>query len=122
MASLQILGPFTSCYHTCKTDPSFVIGSCQVRFVVLIFDHSGTSYSALNGTHVPCEGMNLRQSWLLISWTPGPGHLHFVLLVSHLWWTEYLHQLYLHTSWVHQNHCFHHHQKQRSLLFVRKFF
>ena len=47
MATLQILGPFTSCYHTCNTnDPSFVIGSCQVRFLDLIFDHSIITYSA----------------------------------------------------------------------------
>ena len=53
MASLQILEPFTSCYHTCNTnDPSFVIGSCQVRFVVVIFDHSATTYSALDGIYV----------------------------------------------------------------------
>ena len=53
MASLQILVHFTSCYHTCNTnDPSFVIGSCQVRCLVLIFNHSVTTYSALDGTHV----------------------------------------------------------------------
>ena len=53
MTSLQILGPFTNCYHTCNTnDPSFVIGGCEVRFVVLVFDHSVTTYSALDGTHV----------------------------------------------------------------------
>ena len=56
MASPQILRPFTSCYHTCNTkDPSFVIGCCQVRFLVLVFDHSVTTYSALNGTHVACS-------------------------------------------------------------------
>ena len=53
MASLQILGPFTICYCTCNTnDPRFVIGSCQVRILVLIFDHSVTPYSALDATHV----------------------------------------------------------------------
>ena len=56
MASLQILGPFISCYHTCNSnDRSFVIGSCQVRFLVLISDHSVTTYSALDGTHVTVQ-------------------------------------------------------------------
>ena len=51
MANPQILRPFTSCYHTCSTnDPSFIIGCCQVRFSVLIFDHSATTYSALDVT------------------------------------------------------------------------
>ena len=50
--SPQILRPFTRCYHTCSTnDPSFTIGNCQVRFFVLIFDHSVTTYSALDVTH-----------------------------------------------------------------------
>ena len=53
MASPQILRPFLSCYDTCSTnDPSFKIGCCQVRFLVLIFDHSATTYSALDVTHV----------------------------------------------------------------------
>ena len=53
MASPQILRPFTSRYHTCSTkDPSFKIGCCQVRFSVLIADHSATTYSALDVTHV----------------------------------------------------------------------
>ena len=38
---------------TCNTnDPSFVIGSCQSRFLVLIYDHSVTTYIALDVTHV----------------------------------------------------------------------
>ena len=61
MASLPILGPFTSCCHTCNTsDPNFVIGSCQVIFLVLIFDHSVTTYSALDGTHVTCSVFNFK--------------------------------------------------------------
>ena len=39
--------------NTCSTnDPSFIVGNCQVRFLVLIFDHSVTTYSALDVTHV----------------------------------------------------------------------
>ena len=53
MASKKSLRLFISCYHTCSTnDPSFIIGSCQVRFLQLIYDHSVTTYSALDGTHV----------------------------------------------------------------------
>ena len=53
VASLQILRPFTNCYHTCSTnEPSFVMGSCQVRFLVLIFDYSAITYSALDGTQM----------------------------------------------------------------------
>ena len=33
-------------------DPSFVIETCQVRFLVYIFGHSVTTYSLLAGTHV----------------------------------------------------------------------
>ena len=44
---------FLSCYDTCSTnDPSFIIGCLQVRFSVLIFDHSATTYSALDVTPV----------------------------------------------------------------------
>ena len=39
--------------NTCSTNyPSFIIGFRQVRFSVLIFDHSATTYSALDVTHV----------------------------------------------------------------------
>ena len=52
MASPQILKLFTSCYHTCSTiGPSFIIVCCQVRFSVLIFDHSATTYSTQDVTH-----------------------------------------------------------------------
>ena len=41
--------PFTSCKHTCSTDdPSFIIESCQVRFQVLIYNNSVTTYTALD--------------------------------------------------------------------------
>ena len=54
---MTILRPFTSCYHTCSTnDPSFTIGNCQVRFLVLISNHSVTTYSALGVTHVSWKG------------------------------------------------------------------
>ena len=53
MASPQIFRTFISCYDTFSTnDPSFKIGCCQVRFSVLIFDHSATTYRALDVTHV----------------------------------------------------------------------
>ena len=49
----KMLRHFTSCYHTCSTNsPSFVFVSCQVRFLVYISDHSVTTYSALDVTHV----------------------------------------------------------------------
>ena len=54
MASPQYLRPFLKCYDTSNTnDPSFKIGCCQARFSVLIFDHSATTYSALDVTPVP---------------------------------------------------------------------
>ena len=53
MANPQILRPFSSCYYTCSTNvPSFVIGSCQFRFLVFILDHLVTTYSAMDGTQV----------------------------------------------------------------------
>ena len=53
MANPKITRPFSTWEHTCSTnDPSFEIEIGQVRFLVLIFDHSVTTYSALAGTHV----------------------------------------------------------------------
>ena len=49
MASPQILRAFTSCYHICSTnDLSFVIGCCQVIFLVLIFKHLVTILSSVD--------------------------------------------------------------------------
>ena len=65
MASPQILRPLISCYDTFSTnDPSFIIGCCQVRFSVLTFDHSATTYSALDVTHVMVRAT--------FSWPPYP--------------------------------------------------
>ena len=38
--------------HLKTNDPSRVIASCQDRFIVLIFDHLFTTYSALLATHM----------------------------------------------------------------------
>ena len=63
MASPQILRHFLSCYDTCSTnDPSFIIGCWQVRFLVLIFDHSATTYSALDLTPVQSALDRITQS------------------------------------------------------------
>ena len=53
IASPQILKSCKNCYYTCSTnEPSLMIKSCQVRFLVYIFGHSVTTYSVLAGTHV----------------------------------------------------------------------
>ena len=51
MASPQVLRNFTSCYHTSSTNyPSFVIGSCKVRFLVL--------FCLPLSHHLQCTGWN----------------------------------------------------------------
>ena len=81
MASLQILGPLTSCYHTFNTnDPSFVIGSCQVIFLVLTFDHSVTTYSALDETH-EAEELDARFQFLTLFDRCGMGAFNLLTKV-----------------------------------------
>ena len=121
MASPLILRPLFTWQHTSSPNyPGFEIEISQVIFLVLIFNHSVATYSALAGTHVWCFNLDLNfDLFIAIA-------RHFVRNFDRNCKTYHSSVYVKGTSWVH-NQClfyvgeqlniYHHHTQKKSTIF-----